>query len=80
MLAIIVVLFLVLIAFGLWGCTARQETTARAAGAAVSTVLGLPPVLGDSIVAGLLLLSHAAAAKMGHKRGRRAVPPPKAAS
>jgi uncharacterized membrane protein len=86
MLAIIVILFLTLIAFGLWGCTKRDEEAAKKAGGVVGTFFGMPPVVGESVVGALLLLTHTITAQVSHGRGRRrerschVTPPPKAAA
>jgi hypothetical protein len=71
MLAIIIVLFLTLAAFSIFGCTKRDEEAAKRTGGLVGGLFGLPPVVGESLVATALALSHAITAKLGEKRGRR---------
>lgn len=86
MLAIIVVLFLVLCSFGLWGClplTRDEAENVRKAAGAATGAFGLPPVLGESIAGLVILISNTIAVKMGEARGRRKerachVPPVKA--
>lgn len=50
------------------GCTKREEDNARKGGGTAATFLGLPPVVGESLVSlGLLVIG----AIGGHKNGRR---------
>jgi hypothetical protein len=68
LLAIIVLLFLTLAAFGLWGCTKREEAAAIKTGGAISGAVGLPPYVGESIVT---LAFSIAAWLNGQNRGRK---------
>ena len=68
MLAVIIALFLVLSAFGIWGCTKREEQAAKDTGGAISRALGLPPFVGESLVT---LAFSAATYLKGQQRGRR---------
>lgn len=88
MLAVIIAMFLVLVAFGIWGCApltrGEQRDISRTAGA-VGGLFGLPPIVGESLAAGILAASNAIVYKLGHKRGRRKerscqVPPAKASA
>jgi hypothetical protein len=64
LLAIIVVLFLTLAAFGMWGCTQRQEKDAKETGGTISRMVGLPPFVGEAIAAAIC-------AAIGHLNGER---------
>lgn len=68
LLAIVIVLFLALIAFGMVGCTKREQQMAVKTGGAVSGSLGLPPYVGESLVT--LAFSVATYLK-GHQSGRK---------
>jgi hypothetical protein len=71
MLAAIAVLFLALVAFGVWGCsnlTRAEEKKIKDTAGQVGGMFGLPPYVGESI-AGLFLTI--AASVEGHRRGRR---------
>ena len=54
MLWIIFLLVSVVVVFLFSGCTKRQEDNAKATGAAVSRAFGLPPFVGESLVAAAL--------------------------
>lgn len=68
LLAIIIVLFAVLIAFAIGGCTKREQEAAKQTGGAISGAIGLPPYVGESLVTLFFTIAGAIA---GDRRGRR---------
>lgn len=71
MLWVIIVLLSVLALFLAFGCTAREEANAKKAGGVAVGLFGLPPIVGESLVALVLAASHAVTGKVCHGRGRR---------
>jgi hypothetical protein len=71
LLATILALFLLLLAFGMSACTKRDEEAAKKAGGVVAGLFGLPPGVGEGLVAVVIAASHAITGKVCHTRGRR---------
>lgn len=60
------------------GCTQRQEADAKKTGGAVAGLFGLPPVVGESLVGLVLIVSHTLthknAIRVAHRRMKKAAP------
>ena len=80
MLAIIVVMLLTLVAFGIWGCTITraEEQQIKTTAGQVGGMFGLPPYVGESI-AGLIIAAtcHITGHRHGRKKERACHVPPK---
>lgn len=64
-------LLIAIIVLALFSCTARQEKDAKKAGGVVAGLFGLPPGVGEGLVALGLAVSHVVTGKVCHSRGRK---------
>lgn len=71
LLLIAAILFVIAAVMGLSSCTAREEANAKKAGGVVAGLFGLPPGVGESLVAIGLAITHTVTAKVSHRRGTR---------
>lgn len=71
LLVIAALLFALAVVIGLSACSKRDEAAIKTGAAVVGTFFGMPPAVGESIAAALLIATHYASMKFGHSRGRR---------